>query len=83
MKRRLAEYAGPTKEWTQFPQSLSPQGVVDLANTTFVFGEWAIPGAALAKMLGLTDVDSPTNPKPDSPELLASGPSVAVSLQPN
>jgi hypothetical protein len=33
---------------------VTPERIIDLANTAFVFGEWAIPGAALAALLGLT-----------------------------
>src|SRR5262249_436137 len=56
MKTSFDEYMKTVSEWTQFPQSLNKDGVIDSAKTTFVFGQWAISGEVLAKLLGLVDV---------------------------
>ena len=55
MKQLTEKVIGNEQSCTPIPPGSGLLAVVDLANTTFVFGKWAVPGTELAKMLGLTE----------------------------
>jgi len=42
------------------PAAKQASPVINLEHTTFIFGEWAISGVALAEVLGLTEKKKPT-----------------------
>ena len=57
LESKIKKYHFPESEYTPKEDNGSVRTVrfVDLPNTIFVFGDYAVKGEALAKLLGLTD----------------------------